>query len=612
MEARHEEEKSSAAAGGRSDANRQSGSSPPIRSRKVVEAAEALIASGLPVLALNPKAKEPLGRHAPSGFKSATTDVTVARRWFVASPRANIGIAPPLGVLVLDVDPRHRGTETLASLTAKHGALPETVTAITGAKEAGQHYYFSCPTELEVTNKSPAPGLDLKGHGDGYLVAPPSVHPDGGLYRWAKGRAPGEIPTTPAPLWLLDLVSTKKAKANGHDRDGDAQWVARLWEDGSPPGQQRHDLARLVGYYAKLRQPKDITIAQAWDLVQRKFRNGRSEEPWTRDDVVALAEDIYEKDSAPRAHGTQRWHVAKDVKPEKIDWIWPGRLARGKVTILDGDPAQAKTSVTIDLAARVSTGAPMPHEQLRRTPAGAVIVNYEDGAADTIVPRLIAAGADLSRIIIFDLNSAPTISDPEDLKMIEDAIKAVDAIYLVVDPLMAGVSDKADSHNDHKMRRALRPLAAMAERTHVAVLATRHRPKGGGRNAVTSGNGSIAIIGAARCGLLAANDPEIQETEPDRQHYHVLAVSKSNLAATSGTLRYRTVSAWITTADEPIATLKVDWYGRSLLSGNDIVAREAAKQTGRRDAVQEVADQLRALLTPGPLPATEVCERLER
>lgn len=270
--------------------------------------------------------------------------------------------------------------------------------------------------------------------------------------------SPRREPDGTSTVWLLDLVSTKRAKANGHDRDEGAQWVARLWEDGSPPGQQRHDLARLVGYYAKLRQPKEITIAQAWDLVQRKFRNGRSGEPWTCDDVVTLAEDIYEKDSAQRAYGTQHWHLAKDVKPEKIDWIWPGRLARGKVTILDGDPAQAKTSVTIDLAARISTGTAMPHEQLRRTPAGAVIVNYEDGAADTIVPRLIAAGADLSRIIIFDLNAAPTISDPEDLKMIEDAIKAVDAIYLVVDPLMAGVSDKADSHNDHKMRRALRPL----------------------------------------------------------------------------------------------------------------------------------------------------------
>src|SRR5262249_25876066 len=228
-------------AGGRSDGKRQSGSSPPIRSRNVVEAAEALIASRLPVLALNPKAKDPLGRHAPHGFKSATTDVTVAQSWFVASPHANIGIAPPVGVLVLDVDPRHRGTEALAELTAKHGPLPQTVTAITGAKEAGQHYYFACPTQLEITNKSPTPALEIQGHDDGYLVAPPSLHPDGGAYRWAKGRAPGEIAMAQAPRWLLDLVSTQKTKPNGHDRDKDANWVATLLRDGSPAGQQRTD-----------------------------------------------------------------------------------------------------------------------------------------------------------------------------------------------------------------------------------------------------------------------------------------------------------------------------------------------------------------------------------
>src|SRR5262249_48338664 len=179
--------------------NRQSGSSPPVRSRKVVKAAEALIASGLPLLALNPKAKDPLGRHAPHGFKSATTDVTVAESWFVTSPHANLGIAPPVGVLVLDVYPRHGGTDTLASLTTKHGPLPETVTAITGAKKAGQHYYFACPTDLGIANKSPAPGLDIKGHGEGYLVAPPSVHPEGGSYQWTESRAPGESRMAPAP-----------------------------------------------------------------------------------------------------------------------------------------------------------------------------------------------------------------------------------------------------------------------------------------------------------------------------------------------------------------------------------------------------------------------------
>jgi hypothetical protein len=178
---------------------------------------------------------------------------------------------------------------------------------------------------------------------------------------------------------------------------------------------------------------------------------------------------------------------------------------------------------------------------------------------------------------------------------------------------MAGVSDNADSHNDHKMRRALRPLAAMAERTHVAVLVTRHRPKGGSRNAVTSGNGSIAIIGAARCGLLAAYDPDVPESNPERQHSHVLAVSKSNLALTEATLRYRTIAVPIPgdSPDGPFPTLKVDWLGYSTLSGDAIVARESVRPD-RRDVVEDVTQQLRQVLEAGPVPAEEVYERLGR
>src|SRR5206468_675515 len=84
-----------------------------------------------------------------------------------------------------------------------------------------------------------------------------------------------------------------------------------------------------------------------------------------------------------------------------------------------------------------------PGETERREPGGAVIISYEDGCADTIRPRLEAAGADLRRVAIFDLNEAPTI--PNDLTSVEDAIRAVGARLLIVDPLMASISDGTDS-----------------------------------------------------------------------------------------------------------------------------------------------------------------------
>ena len=279
----------------------------------------------------------------------------------------------------------------------------------------------------------------------------------------------------------------------------------------------------------------------------------------------------------PRAGEGTRWHIARDISPESIDWLWRGRLARGKCSMLDGDPSQGKSTLSIDLAARISTGTPMPDETVRHEPAGVVLINFEDGLADTIRPRL------------------------------EAAIDRIGAALIVVDPLMASVSEKADSHNDHSMRRALRPLIALAECKRVALLALRHRPKGGGRSAVMSGNGSVAIIGAARCGLLSTPDPD----DPQNPHAHVIAGTKSNLSESVSSLRYVTIGVSLATASGPIETSRIEWRGTSSFSGDALVAREAANPS-RRDAVREAMDQLAEFLKGGPKPAAEVYRHLGR
>ncbi len=135
-----------------------------VRSTKTAEAPEGLIARGLPVLPLVARSKEPDGTVVPHGFKSASTDPKIVRQWFRNAHR-NVGIAPPVGVLVLDVDPRNGGDESLAKLVAEHGALPATWTVETGG--GGTHYYFTCPADLTITNKTAASGLDVEGHGEG-------------------------------------------------------------------------------------------------------------------------------------------------------------------------------------------------------------------------------------------------------------------------------------------------------------------------------------------------------------------------------------------------------------------------------------------------------------
>jgi hypothetical protein len=121
--------------------------------------------------------------------------------WFSRSPDYNVAVVTGSlsGLVVLDVDPRHGGKESLVRLEREHGRLPKTVEAVTGG--GGRHLYFSHPGG-EVRNRANIePGIDLRGDG-GCIVAPPSIHPSGKPYRWKKGRAPGELKLACLPDWL--------------------------------------------------------------------------------------------------------------------------------------------------------------------------------------------------------------------------------------------------------------------------------------------------------------------------------------------------------------------------------------------------------------------------
>lgn len=232
------------------------------------------------------------------------------------------------------------------------------------------------------------------------------------------------------------------------------------------------------------------------------------------------------------------------VKPERVQWLWPGRLPVGKLIVIDGDPSTGKSTLTNDMAARVSTGSPWPDGA--PCPAGDVLLlSAEDGLADTIAPRLTAAGADLTRVHV--LTEVPERTEdgqvrkvppslPRDLPHIHDIIKKHKVRLLVIDVLMAFLSGKVDSHRDQDVRGVLHRITAMAEATGCTVICIRHMNKSGGGNALYRGGGSIGIVGAARAAFLVARDPD----DSDRR---VFAVTKSNLAVEPPSLAYRLVDA---------------------------------------------------------------------
>ena len=138
------------------------------------------------------------GKHPLTGrgVHDASNDFEQVTSWWKNDPNANIGVKTGAEMVVLDVDPRNGGHETLATLIAVHGPLPHTIKAKTGG--GGEHFWFAVPNGM--TAKSPGPGIDLKGHG-GYVVVPPSLHSSGERYVWDV--APWDADPAPIPGWLI-------------------------------------------------------------------------------------------------------------------------------------------------------------------------------------------------------------------------------------------------------------------------------------------------------------------------------------------------------------------------------------------------------------------------
>lgn len=255
-----------------------------------------------------------------------------------------------------------------------------------------------------------------------------------------------------------------------------------------------------------------------------------------------------------------------DVEPELVTWLWPGRIPAGKVVTLDGDPSLGKSTVALTFAATITTGGAWPDGSVCTTPGDVVLLSAEDGLADTVRPRLDAAGADVRRVHAVQGVAMPdgTLAPPSlaDVYELARLVKKVRARLLIVDVFMAYLPSGTDSHKDQDVRRVLSRLSAMADETGCTVLLLRHLNKAKGGDPMYRGGGSIGIVGAARAGMLVAADP-------DDPSIRVLASTKLNLGPPPESLRYHLVSV------DGAGVARVEWLGvddrdaRALLSAVD-------------------------------------------
>jgi RecA-family ATPase len=172
--------------------------------------------------------------------------------------------------------------------------------------------------------------------------------------------------------------------------------------------------------------------------------------------------------------------------------------------VLDGDPELGKSTLLLDVAARVTTHGLMPAD-VQGVTGGVVILSAEDGVEDVILPRLCAA-ADLNRVeCVEEVGGDPPVF-PKHLEAVEEVIRRLDARLLLIDPLTAYLA--VDTPSDQEVQRALHPVKKIAEHRRCAVVYLRYLNKGTGTKAIYRDGGSIAISASARSGMLVAPDPD--------------------------------------------------------------------------------------------------------
>jgi putative DNA primase/helicase len=299
-------------------------------------------------------------------------------------------------------------------------------------------------------------------------------------------------------------------------------------------------------------------------------------------------------------------HCASDIEPERLVWIWGGRIARGKVMLMGGPPGLGKSQVTVNIAATVSIGGQWPCNEGSAPEGDVIILSAEDGIADTIVPRLIAAGANRDRIHIVAAATKPdgtgrkTFSLKTDVDLLERKAAEIGTVRLIIiDPISAYMGG-ADGNGNVETREVLEPLAEMANRLGIAVVAVTHLNKGGagGQTALNRFAGSIAFVAAARSAYLIIEDPE-------DEHRRLFLEAKNNLGPKSRGLAFRVEQRLV---DDDIPASNISWETDPVMASVDeaLSASENRGTNEGRTGKDDAADLLRAVLAGAPMPVLEI------
>jgi hypothetical protein len=264
-----------------------------------------------------------------------------------------------------------------------------------------------------------------------------------------------------------------------------------------------------------------------------------------------------------RKHGPTRVALST-IAPRAIEWLWQGRIPLGAVSSFDGMPGAGKSTLLAHLVACVTTGRPLPFDERPSEPKAALWIGHEEGAATAIRPRLDSAGADATKVSLYDRMP----SFPADYEWLAREITETNAAIVVVDPIDAYLDfgSNGDSHRNGDVRVRLAGLAKIANDTGAAVIMVRHWRKSGGTDPMYRAAGSLAYSALARSIASVARDPDDPSTR-------LVFWSKVSGGADPETLRF--------TLEESGISARVRWLGHDSRRADEIMRSTDARASGR-------------------------------
>ncbi|MDR3478579.1 MAG: AAA family ATPase [Gammaproteobacteria bacterium] len=295
---------------------------------------------------------------------------------------------------------------------------------------------------------------------------------------------------------------------------------------------------------------------------------------------------------------------ASEIEMKKINWLWPDRIARGKITMLSGNPGLGKSQL-IAYITGVITNSGTFADKTECIGGNVIILSAEDDAADTIVPRLKAANANLTKVSIIESVQKNNKQDQQfnlstDISALEKFLLTYgDVAAIFIDPISAYLGD-IDDHKNGQVRSVLSPLSKLAEKYQVAIICISHHNKSGSPEALLRVLGSIGFVAAARAAFAVMKDPD----DENRRYFLPL---KNNIGNDKTGLVFYIEPVLV---DDAIETSRIQWVDGAITKTADEILRLQANPP-KKTARDEAKEMMKELLSTGSKNSADVISMIQ-